>query len=532
MAKIFIFDARDISNNSNEKEKNSNVGHCEERMNHLIRINKWGVFFAILFGFFVCSCTIHEPRPVQLEELNEIHPQKILKKETFVKPPAPTPFAEKMEPITKGLAEKARLYSLVFESAPLGEIINALLADVDYNLSVESGIDLTKPVTVRMKNVTLREALDMVIVKGSDYAWKIDDGFVHVKRFEETVYHLDYLDIGAETDIDVGGDMLASSVADAGVAGKFSVKAKRSAKRNDVWAEIQESLEALKSTDGILRLNRNAGVIYMADTPMRIDTMVSFLDTIAESLHRQVFIEAKIMEVKLNDDHKFGIDWTNVNVLFEDDFGFLPDDFQLFVNGGSSFALAQRTSFSAIVDFLRTQGDVSVLSNPHLAVMNGQSAVFTVGFQFPFGDISGVDQDLETNVITFRSSIKRVILGLQLGLMPQISNDGIISLLIVPTITRIKDEVDVDIPLTATQTQSISNPVIDLQELATTVRVREGQTVVLAGLINQIKNLEHEGLPWFNKLPLLRNLFGRIGETYENSELVIFFTPYIKSLDS
>jgi MSHA biogenesis protein MshL len=269
----------------------------------------------------------------------------------------------------------------------------------------------------------------------------------------------------------------------------------------------------------------------MADTPLRIDTMVEFLDTLAESLHRQVFIEARIMEVKLNDEHKYGIDWTKVELLFESNAGILPDNFDLFLNGGSTIALADTSSFSAVVDFLQTQGEVSVLSNPHLAVMNGQSAVFTVGFQFPFGDIEGVDENFETNTVTFRSTIKRAILGLQLGLTPQISKEGIITLLIVPTITRIKDEVNVELPTSRGGTQSISNPVIDLQELATTIRVRERQSVVLAGLINQIKKLEHEGLPLLNKLPLLKYFFGRIEESYENSELVIFLTPYIKTVN-
>ena len=211
----------------------------------------------------------------------------------------------------------------------------------------------------------------------------------------------------------------------------------------------------------------------MADTPLRIATMVNFLDSLSESLHRQVFIEARIMEVKLDDTHKYGIDWTAMDVLFTSDAGIFPDAFDLLVNSGSTVALANTSSFSAVVDFLRTQGEVSVLSNPHLAVLNGQSAVFTVGFQFPFGDIEGVDENLETNTVTFRSTIKRAILGLQLGLTPQISKDGIISLLIVPTITRIKEEVDVELPTSRGGSQTISNPVIDLQELATTVRVRE-----------------------------------------------------------
>lgn len=485
---------------------------------------------ALIFGCLISGCVAHEPQPVILKELKEIQPKQLLQKEKSIKQPGPPPFSEKMEPVAKGLVKDTRLYSLLFENAPLGAILNAIVADTDYNLSIESGIDLTRPVTVRMNNATLREALDMVIVKGSGYAWKIEDGALDVKRFEERIYNLDYLDMAGQTDIDIGGDMLSTSVEAAGVAGKFQVKAQRTAERNDVWTGVEEALKVLKSPEGVLRINRNAGIIYMADTPTRIKTMVNFLDSLAESLHRQVFIEAKIMEVKLNDTNKYGIDWTNLQILFESDAGFLPDNFDLFLNGGSTVALADHSAFSAVIDFLRTQGEVSVLSNPHLAVMNGQSAVFTVGFQFPFGDISGVDQNLETDVVTFRSSIKRVILGLQLGLTPQISEDGIVSLLIVPTITRIKDEIPVEIPLTTRLTQSITNPVIDLQELATTVRVREGQSVVLAGLISQIKDLDKEGLPWFNKLPFIKYLFGRIKETYENSELVIFITPYIKNL--
>jgi MSHA type pilus biogenesis protein MshL len=488
------------------------------------------ISIATILCFLIFSCATQELKPVALEQLEEIHPQEILQKETAFKPPEPPPFSEKMEPVTKGLTEDTRLYSLIFENAPLGEIINAILTDTDYNLSVESGIDLAKPVTVRITNATFREALEMVIAKGSDYAWKIEDGFVYVQRFEEKIYHLDYLDMSTETDVDIGGDMLASSVENAGVVGKFQVKSKRTSQTNDVWANVKEALETLKSPGGVLRINRNAGIVYMADTPLRIETMEKFLDSLAESLHRQVFIEARIMEVKLNDAHKYGIDWTEMQILFTSNADIFPDSFNLFVNGGSTIALADTSSFSAVVNFLQTQGDVSVLSNPHLAVMNGQSAVFTVGFQFPFGDIEGVDENFETNTVTFRSTIKRAILGLQLGLTPQISKDGVISLLIVPTITRIKDEVQVELPTAGGRTQSISNPVIDLQELATTVRVRERQSVVLAGLINQIKKLEYEGLPLLGKLPILKYLFGRFEESYENSELVIFLTPYIKTV--
>jgi MSHA type pilus biogenesis protein MshL len=501
-------------------------------MNNLIRSITYRFFPAVSFILFsfCLSCTLPEPRPVADMGMDKIHPEAIIQQEKTIKPLGPPPFSEKLEPVAKGLIKETKLYALVFDNAPLGAVISAITKDTDLNLSVESEIDLVKPVTVNLKRVTFQEALDMVVVKGAGYAWKIEDGNLNIKRFDERIYHLDYLDMSGETAIEVGGDMLTAGVADSGVAGKFQVKTERSVENTDVWTRLQTDLEGLKSEQGTLRVNRNAGIIYMADTPRRLASMVRFLDSLSESLHRQVFLEAKIMEVKLSDTNKYGIDWSSMNVDFTSGSNALPDNLSISFNSGGTIALADQSNLSLILDFLQTQGDVSVLSNPHLTVMNGRSAVMTVGYQFPYGDVTGVDRDPETGVITFGTSIKRTVLGLQLGITPQISSDGIVTLHIVPTITRIQGEEKVELPTSVDTTQTISNPVIDLQELATTVRVMEGDSIVLAGLISQLKQLNHEGLPWLNKIPILKYLFKKAEDTGESRELVIFITPYIKNI--
>nr|HID58185.1 hypothetical protein [Desulfobacterales bacterium] len=487
------------------------------------------VITLILLNSFL-GCSVTEPRPVIQKGVHAISPKTIIQREKGAKLPGPPPFSEKLKPIRKVPKKEVRLFSLTFDNVPLGEVISALTRDSDLNLSIESDIDLARTVTVHLKNVTFEEALDMVVVKGAGHAWKIEEGCLHIKRFEERIYHLDYLDMTADTDIEVGGDMLASGAEDAGVSGTYQIKVKRTGKSTDVWAGVEKTLEGLKSEDGILRINRNTGIIYMADTPTRIASMVRFLDSLSESLHRQVFIEAKILEVHLSEAYRYGIDWSKLEVEFKSESGALPDIFGISFNRGGTIVLSDQSRLSAILDFLRTQGDVTVLSNPHLSVMNGQSAIMTVGYQFPYSDISGVDRDPETGVVTFETTIKRALLGLQLGITPQISSDGIVTLHIVPTITRIQREEQVDIPTTATATQSISNPVIDLQELATMVRVREGEVVVLAGLISQIKRLNREGLPFLSRIPLLGYLFKHMEEVTENKELVIFITPYIKQV--
>ncbi|MBA3036262.1 MAG: hypothetical protein FP814_07185 [Desulfobacterium sp.] len=494
----------------------------------------WVAIFFILF--FTGCASIQEVRHVTTPALENIdNPAKIIEQEKISQLPGPPPFSETYLPVSKGLEKEIKLFSMVLNQAKLGETLATIASEADINMSVDSDIDLARLVTVRLKNATMEEALDMIVEKGAGYTWSLKNGVLNIGRFKEHIYQMDYLDMVGETDIDVGGDMLASGVEGAGVKGKYQVKAKREGKSTDVWASIAAILEGIKSEGGVLKVNSNAGIIYMLDTPDKIAAMVNLLDSLSESLHRQVFIEAKILEVHLSDDSRYGLDWSKLGIGFTSNGGGiiaknLPDAFGLTFNGSGALVLSEQSMFAGVLDFLKTQGDVSVISNPHISVLNHQSAVLTVGYQFPYGDIDSIDRDEETNTLTIGAKIKRAILGLQLGLTPQISKDGIVTLHIVPTITRIQGTERVEIPTGATSVQSISNPIIDLRELATTVRVREGNTVVLAGLISQIKQLNDVGLPGFGALPYLKNLFRSTKNLQDNQELVIFITPYIKKI--
>jgi MSHA biogenesis protein MshL len=484
-----------------------------------------GICLALMGG-----CAMRQPQPPpdrQMAELDRIQPHKILNRAKQRLQPGPPPFRELMAPQAKEITQPPMLYTLVFEKAPLGDVIAALTKDSEYNLAIESEVNLGTTVTVNLKNVTLEESLDMVVVNGAGYAWALEDGTLHIKRFVERIYQFDFLDMIGETNIDVGGDMLGSGVNTAGVAGKYQIKAQKTQSNSDLWKAVENALSGMKSEEGQLRLNTNAGIIYMADKPRKIAAMVGFLDSLSESLNRQVFIEARIMEVILDNDNKYGIDWTRMGILFTDADGNLPDLFELGFNSNGIIAKNNVSAYSALLDFLKTQGDVKILSNPHLLVMNRQSALLTVGRQLPYTEIDGVDRDTETNTVTIGATIRRALLGLQLGITPQIAADGMVTLHIVPTLTRVEQNVDIAVPTGGTSVQTISNPVIDLQELATMVRVREGNSFVLAGLISKIRSLNHEGLPVLGSLPGLGSLFKHMESREESSELVILITPYI-----
>jgi MSHA biogenesis protein MshL len=476
------------------------------------------------------GCAATPPRQPTIETVDRDAIKTALKRELTAMPPGPPPLSQKMVPRTTELDLPQTLYTLTLNNVPLSVALEAIVKETPINLSVESDIDLSRRVTVHMKQATFAEAMDMVVKNGAGYGWAVENEVLSIKTFTERIYAFDYIDMPGETDIQVGGDMLASSVESAGVSGKYVMKNSKKEKTADAWSAIEETLATLKSEAGVVRINRNGGLIYLADRPKKVEAMVRFLDALGEALSRQVYIEAKIMEVRLTDRNQLGIDWTAMDAAFTASSGFFVDNFSLNFNGGSTLTLADQSALGAVMDFLRTQGEVSVVSNPHLALMNGRSALLTVGFQFPYGDIDGVDRDEETKVITFGTSIKRAILGLQFGIAVQITADGIVTMNIVPTITRIQEEADVELPTSATSVQTIKNPIIDLQELSTTVRVREGNTVVLAGLISQVKDQEHEGVTGLASLPLVGGWFKHVDDSVQTRELVIFITPRVRTL--
>ncbi len=487
----------------------------------------------IIFVLFVCfniiGCASENPRQVKQEDLIKLNPKQMIKEQEKAPVVTKPQFKEKLQPITRFPRKRTKLFSLVFHQAKLGDILNALSAESKMNISIDSNVDLNKPITVRLKDVTLDEALNMIVKRAAGYSWKIEGDFIFVKRFEEYIYHFDYLNLIGKTNIAVGGDMLASGVEEAGVTGKYEIKATTHEKGIDIWDSIKKTLNSLKSSDGIIRIDKIGGIIYMKDTPQRIESMVKFLNNLSESLSRQVIIDANVLEVTLSDTNKYGIDWNEMEIAFKSKWGGLPDNMNINFNNGY-ILLSGKSSLNAVLDFLRTKGDITVLSNPHLSVLNGQSALLTVGYQYPYGDIEGVDRDTETGLITYGSTIKRAVLGLQLGITPHIAKNGIITLHIVPTITRIQQNIDVDVPVAAGQIQHISNPIIDLQELSTSVMVKDGQTLVLAGLISQVRKLEKKGLPFLSKIPILGHIFRKTEQEKENRELVIFITPHIRNI--
>jgi MSHA type pilus biogenesis protein MshL len=343
----------------------------------------------------------------------------------------------------------------------------------------------------------------------------------------------------------------------------------------DLWREIQKGLEALifgsveekeapsenekvtwTRTDGMgkkLVINKSTGVILVADYPVNLNRVASFLETVEGSSQRQVVIQAKIMEVILSDDHKEGINWKVIEGLPRSinfawgltdkskkagfpggESGFFissgtgttgatigtPGTFKIAPYGGilAIGAAGSEIALSDIMQAISEQGDVKILSSPTISTLNNQKAMIRVGNQDVFFITGAVATQ---NTVTQIIQPMTIDIGILLDVTPQIAEDGTIIMNIHPSITDKTGE-------KTTPDGKSTFPLLSVRETDTTVRVRDGQTIIIAGLMQEKTSENSTGVPVLQSLPLLGGLFRYKTDTKTNSELVIMITPTLQ----
>ncbi len=171
------------------------------------------------------------------------------------------------------------------------------------------------------------------------------------------------------------------------------------------------------------------------------------------------------------------------------------------------------------IDILKTQGKVNVVSNPKVNTMNNQRAVIKVARdQAVFESTSTVSVG---GVPTIASTIRYITIGLILDVVPYVDDQGNIVMNIHPMLTQ-----DTGLVTTDKQTGN-SVPILDIREVDTTVRMKEGEMVVIGGLIKEQKNEQTVGIPGLSSIPLLGWPFRAWTRITDRTELVIFLTPKV-----
>jgi MSHA type pilus biogenesis protein MshL len=274
-----------------------------------------------------------------------------------------------------------------------------------------------------------------------------------------------------------------------------------------------------------------------------LEKVENYIDTVRKVLNRGVMIEARIIEVQLSDSLKYGIDWTFLeksgggNLL--SGFGNL-NPFTSTLNDASGAAAAaskfqlgvSRASFQAMLTALQTQGELRILSNPKINVMNGHASILTVGTNTSFiskvtsTTTAGVGTNA-ANSISFTPETSSVLSGMIIGIVPYISEKGDITLNITPITSDLTTLTDKTFGSGGNQV-TITIPTVALREMTTTVKMRDGQMVIIGGLISSKESKSDEKVPFLGSIPYLgKLLFTRINNSETRSELVILLRPII-----
>ena len=238
------------------------------------------------------------------------------------------------------------------------------------------------------------------------------------------------------------------------------------------------------------------------------------------STQRQVYIQAQILEVNLNDEYRLGIDWSTVTPISIIHDGLASNPATSLIQGTSNLTYGiSNAKLNLVVEALQNQGSVSVLSSPKIATLNNQRAVIKVGTE----DVFFVPEVTPATTTTASSTTFQpatVTVGIILDVLPQININGQVMMSINTSISERTG--------TAVSPDGINRvPILNVREANNVVLSQNGQTIIIGGLMQDRKTTGTNGVPLLEDIPVFGRLFQRELETTEKTELVILLTPEV-----
>lgn len=315
--------------------------------------------------------------------------------------------------------------------------------------------------------------------------------------------------------------------------------------KTNFWGKLQETLESIIGTkdDGrSVVVSSQAGLVTVRAFPDELRQIREYLNKSEQHLQRQVILEAKIVEVRLADGYQQGIQWDymlnravsqgNTVFNFNRTAGNFGDSISQALGGLTSVSFAyqsgdDRSEFSGLLNLLKTQGDVDVLSSPRVTASNNQKAIIKVGTdEYYVTNVSASTvASASTSVTTPDVELTPFFSGIALDVTPQIDGDGNVLLHVHPSVTEVSDQ-QKDIQV---GNDSLELPLAqsEIRESDTVIRARSGDVVVIGGLMKSDSSNRESKVPLLGDVPLLGQLFTNKVKAVNKTELVILIKPTV-----
>lgn len=406
-----------------------------------------------------------------------------------------------------------QLYSFKARQLPIRDALGMLAKAHGLNIVADPEIEGT--ISVDFQNVPLAKAFD-ILLSSLGYSWSQEHGVIRVHAKITRTFEVDY--IRARRSSSSSGAAAGTTSGASGV--------------DPFWMEFEGQLKSLLSRKGRITVNRLTGTVMVTDLPARVDEIERFVSLMRDGMYRQVDIEVRIVEVTLRDQSALGLDWTrfrngsrldNQSVRFNTMVGSQLGGTPLAPSTMTVTMKNPNTTYNALIEALREQGDVRMVSQPRIRIMNNNTASVKVGTEKSYfvRTSNRVVQSGGAVLDTINDQPRSVSLGVTLNVTPQISADGWTILNIMPSITRL-------VGVTESIDRTSAAPELDVSEASTMVRVRSGELVILGGLIQEETSDSNRSVPGLAEIGGIGNLFKSTARGSSRKELVIFLAPTIQ----
>ncbi len=463
-------------------------------------------------------------------------------------------------------------------------VLQALAKQAGMNLLMSPNLShLERQISLHLEDVPASLVFDR-LMDMLDLHGEVNGNILVIKPFEERIFHVNFLQAIATIDFSTGGDVFGSGSSGGGGGGSsggggsgnnlradFTLNGK-SANNNDPYEQMENMLEKLigsqQSSQGKTQgntqsgsqqfeeiatpiynepkfsLNRVTGTLYVNARPSQIAAVSRIIDSYESVMGRQVLIEAQILDITLNDGFEFGVDWNslrnNLSMGFLGAGGISVSGIGTTIPGavnpgsgiiipatstgfptGNNFGLAYSDgSFNTAIKLLNRYGHVRVLSNPTIRAKNSHPSMISVGSITRFVSQSeAIVNNVGGSTVTTNNVITDSVFdGIVVGVLPFIQEDGTVNLTIHPMQSEVNQA---SLALQDVGGSRISLPQIDFKGVTTSLSLKDGDTVLLGGLISESGHATGEKLPFVSQIPLLGNMFKNRSVATTTRELVI-----------
>lgn len=415
-------------------------------------------------------------------------------------------------------------------------------------------------------NLTIDEVLNIVL-KENNLTYTLQNNILKISYLETKMFNIDYIlsqrKSESKTNITLSseGAGLTSQTgtttnttenqeAGGGSAGKSGMKID-SSDEVAFWHQLDVELqEVLNRPQDVYKaqapiINKNAGIITVTATVKQMERLESYLKKLQDKVQLQVLIDVQLLSVTLSEGKTTGVDWSQLYKLQNIDLGFdyvsknnlieFTNDGgilgttsfdtmgQQAVNNAHVFQMSAKGSLNEVIKFLKTQGDVTSISNPKVLTLNNQPALITAGTEYFYKIISTETLSGTTSGTQSTSEdLQSVFAGVLLDITPEISDDNMITLKINPSVSETVTDISAVEGVDRTMP-----PDLRRRQLSSVVTVKDGKRIILGGLINTNNYVDINKVPILGDIPILNYLFKYEDKQKITQELVIVIEPKI-----